>query len=163
MIGATLYSQRKNLLDIYQSQDFYLGIHREPFYRVASLTGLELRPVEGTSEVWQFRQPSGGLQGRLIDVTGYLHDKPIEFGGDGKTYMVTRQDFTLALLFSGNPWRINLNEVRYKELELNPGKFFPSDWPAGLVSRVIRHKWRNILVLNESFLLKQIGLRTSSS
>jgi len=144
---------------VFKCRGFHLGVHREPFTRVMELPGLELIPVEGATEVWGFRQPMGGVRGRLIDVVGYLHDDPISLNGHGRTYMVTRQDFTLALLFPGTPFQINLNEVRYKELKPGEKPYYPPNWPQEMVSRVIRYKWNNIIILDEAFLLKQIGLR----
>jgi len=154
-----LYIQRKFLLDVFKCRNLYLGVYREPFTRVMELTDLELISVEGASEIWRFRQTAGGLRGRLIDVVGYLHDDPISLNGHGRTYMVTRQDYTLALLFPGSPFQINLNEARHKELNKEEKTYFPSSWPPEMVSRVIRYKWKNIIILDEAFLLKQIGLR----
>ena len=154
-----MYIQRKFLLDVFKCRNLYLGVYREPFTRVMELTDLELISVEGASEIWSFRQTLGGLRGRLIDVVGYLHDDPISLNGHGQTYMITRQDYTLALLFPGSPFQINLNEVRHKELNKEEKSYYPSAWPKEMVSRVIRYKWKNIIILDEAFLLKQIGLR----
>jgi len=157
-----LYIQRKFLLDVFKYRNLRLGVYREPFTRVMELTALELIPVEGTSEIWGFRRKGEGLRGRLIDVVGYLHDDPISLNGQGRTYMITRQDYTLALLFPGTPTQINLNEIRHKELKKEETSTYPAEWPQETVSRVIRYKWNNIIILDEAYLLKQIGLRPGS-
>ena len=136
-----------------------LGVFRDRFDRVVELQGFELTPVEGASEVWNFRNPLSGQRGRLLNVKGYLDDAPISLTTRGRAYMITRQDYTLALLFPGAPRRIKLNQARYKVLDVNAKPRYPRHWPTGLVTRVIRMRLRNIIILDESFLLRQIGLR----
>ena len=136
-----------------------LGVFRDRFDRVVELQGFELTPVQGTSEVWNFRNPLSGQRGRLLNVAGYLDDAPISLTTWGRAYMITRQDYTLALLFPGAPRRIKLNQARYKVLDVNTKPPYPRHWPTGLVTRVIRLRLRNIIILDESFLLRQIGLR----
>lgn len=153
--------QRKNLLDVFRLTAGYIGVYRETFDRVTELDGFELTPVGDTSDTWEFRNPMTGQRGRLLDVDGHLSDDPIAINTRGRAYMITRQDFTLALLFPGNPQRIRLNESRYKVLhpEASRRPLFPPEWPEGLVAKVIRMRLRKILILEEIFLLKQIGLR----
>ena len=154
-----MYTQRKNLLDVYAIHGHYLGVFREAFDRVMELEGFELAPVNGAPEVWEFRNPETGQRGRLLNVSGYLHPDPVALTTKGRTYMITRQDFTLALLFPGAPWRLRLNQTRHKPVALDGRLPYPAEWPREMVTRVIRARFRNIVILNEPFLLEQIGLR----
>jgi hypothetical protein len=156
-----LYTHRKNLLDIFRINGTNLAIHREPFERVMELEGFELTPVGNRPEIWEFRNPVTGQRGRLMNVQGYLNDDPVFLNTEGRAYMITRQDFTLALLFPGIPRRIKLNKTRHKVLPLGAGRnpLAPASWPDGTVTRAIRVRFSNILILEEEFLLRQIGLR----
>ena len=156
-----LYAARKSLLDTYAVNGATLGLSREPFDRVVELKGFELTPVEGAPEVWQFQHARNGLRGRLLDVTGFLYDVPVALSTRGRAYMVTRQDFTLALVLPGVPKRLKLNEIKYSIVPRDKRLPYPNVWPAELITRVIRFRWRNIVILNETYLLKQIGLRGS--
>ena len=144
-------TQRNNLLDVYRVQGVYLGILREAFDRVVELKGFRLTPVAGAPEVWEFRDPAASLRGRILNVAAYLQPDPVA--------LITRQDFTLALLFPGAPWRVNLNRTRHKPVALDGRLPYPDGWPPGLVTRVIRLRFRTVAILDESFLLRQIGLR----
>ncbi|HKI98494.1 MAG TPA: hypothetical protein VKB51_08495 [bacterium] len=154
-----MHAQRKNLLDVYRVHDAYLGIYREAFDRVMELQGFELTPVPEAPEVWEFRNPDEALHGRLLNVAGYLHPDPVALTTKGRAYMITRQNFTLALLFPGSPWRLHLNRTRYKLISQERSMLYPVEWPREMVTRVIRTRFRNLVILNEAFLLQQIGLR----
>ncbi len=154
-----LYIHRKNLLDVYPVAGRHLGIFREPFERVQALHGLELRPVEAQPECWDFNNPLSGERGRLLSMGAFLSTAPITLNTQGRAYMVTRQDYTLALLFPGAPKRIKLNETRHTILVGSRGSPYPQEWPEGLVQQVIRLRFRTIVILDEVFLLRQIGLR----
>ena len=156
---ASLYTQRKNLLDVYRVQGVHLGIFREAFDRVMELAGFELTPVAGAPEIWEFRDPGSPLHGRLLNVAGYLHPDPVALTTRGRAYMITRQEFTLALLFPGAPWRLHLNRARHKPVALEGRLPYPGEWPRELVTRAIRLRFRTIVILDESYLLQQIGLR----
>jgi hypothetical protein len=154
-----LYTQRKNLLDVYRVHGVHLGVFREAFDRVVELEGFELTPAAGAPEVWEFRNPAAALRGRLLNVPGYLHPDPVALTTKGRAYLITRQDFTLALLFPGAPWRVALNRTRHKAVALDGRLPYPGEWPREMVTRVIRARFRTIVILDESFLLQQIGLR----
>jgi hypothetical protein len=154
-----LQPPRKNLLDVYRLRGVYLGLFREAFDRVLELEGFELTPVAGAPEVWEFRNPEAGLRGRLLNVAGYLHPEPVRLSTRGRAYLITRQDFTLALQFPGLPWRLHLNRTRHKPVALEGRLPYPDDWPRELVMRAIRVRFRTIVILDEAFLLQQIGLR----
>lgn len=147
------------MLDVYRVHGHHLAVFREAFDRVLELQGFELTPVNGTPEVWEFRSAEASLRGRLLDVTAYLHSEPVALTTKGRTYMITRQEFTLALLLPGAPWRLRLNQTRHKPVPLEGRLPYPEQWPQELVSRVIRTRFRNVIILNEAFLLEQIGLR----
>ncbi|MDH5751371.1 MAG: hypothetical protein OEZ59_03000 [Deltaproteobacteria bacterium] len=157
-----MLAQRKTMLDVFQCHEHYLGIFRDTFTRVSDLSGVTLVPVEGSTVVWNFVNAAGGMRGRMIDVEGALHNQPIALNSQVRAYMITRQDFTLALLLSGSPWRLNLNDVRYKVVAPGKKPMFPPQWPEGAITQVIRHRLRNILVLDEVFWLQKIGLRAGN-
>jgi hypothetical protein len=154
-----LQAQRKNLLDVYRVHGVHLGVYREAFDRVMELQGFELVPLAEAPEVWGFRNAAAALRGRLLNVAAYLHAGPVALTTRGRAYLITRQDFTLALLFPGAPWRVNLNRARHKPVALEGHLPYPESWPRELVTRVIRTRFRNVVILNEAFLLQQIGLR----
>ena len=158
-----MYNQahRKNLLDVYRVNSYQLGVYRESFDKVMQLEGMELTPYEDVSAVWNFRNPTTGQRGRLLNIGGYLSDEPISLNTKGRAYMITRQDFTLALLFPGVPRRYKLNTTRYKLVPKEKQSVFPENWPEELIVRVIRFRFRNVAILNEGFLLREIGLRGS--
>jgi hypothetical protein len=154
-----LLAQRKNLLDVYLVHGVYLGIFREAFDRVMELEGFELTPVAQAPEVWEFSNPGAALRGRLLNIAAYLHPGPVALTTRGRAYLITRQNFTLALLLPGSPWRLHLNRTRYKPVALDGRLPYPEDWPRELVSQVIRTRFRTVAILDEAFLLQQIGLR----
>ena len=155
-----MHNQRKNLLDIYPVGSGHVGIFRDPFEKVMELEGFELTPTENASEIWEFSHPDSGIRGRLLNVEGFLGDEPVSLTTRGRAYMITRQNFTLALLFPGSPRRLKLSESRFKVVakDSDPGAVLAA-WPAAAIDKVIRHRFRNIVILEEAFLLQQIGLR----
>lgn len=154
-----MYSQRKNILDIYRVHGHRLGVFRDAFERVMELRGFELTPVNGAPEIWNFRSAESGLRGRLLDVASYLDPEPVSLNTTGRAYMITRQDYTLALLFPGAPSRMRLNETRHTVVPPERMPSLPALWPREMIARVIRTRFRNTVILNEAFLLEQIGLR----
>ena len=158
--GCILYKQRKNLLDVYQVGANRVGIFRESFERVMELDGFELTPSGEVHEIWDFTNSISGLRGRLINVEGYLGDSTLTLTTQGRAYLVTRQEFTLGLLFPSAPRRLKLSEIRYRVLpDKEQRAALPLLWPVGAVDRVIRHRFRNIIILEDGFFLEQIGLR----
>lgn len=158
---APLYAQRKNLLDVYHVEGVYVGVLREEFERVVGMEGCELSLDPGDAEVWQFRHAGASLHGRLLNVAAFLHPGRVALNTRGRAYTVTRQDFTLALMFPGAPRRLHLDRVRHRVVQLDGRRPYPEQWPRELVRQVIRTRFRTIVILNESFLLQQIGLRPS--
>ena len=155
-----MYKQRKNLLDIYRVGANRVGIFRESFERVMELDGFELTPSGEVHEIWNFTNALSGLRGRLINVDGFLGDSPLTLTTRGRAYLVTRQDFTLGLLMPGAPRRLKLSEIRYRVLpDKEQRAALPLLWPVDAVDRVIRHHFRNIIILEDRYFLEQIGLR----
>lgn len=154
-----MQAQPKNLLDVYRVHDANLGIFRDEFDRVVGLEGCEFSLDPGEAEIWKFRHMGASLHGRLLNVEAFLHPGLTALSTRGLAYMVTRQDFTLALWFPGNPRRLNLDRTRYKPVVPNGRPLYPEQWPKELVSEVIRTRFRTICILSASFLLQQIGLR----
>lgn len=144
---------------MFQFKEWNLGLYRDAFDEVASLSGFKLAPIEGVREIWNFKSLNSGKRGRMMDISGYLSDEPISLNAKGTAYMITRQDYTLALLLPPALGRLNMNEARYKVMD-NPRKTpFPATWSKEMVAKVIRHKWKNIIILDEAYLLGRIGLR----
>jgi len=52
-----------------------------------------------------------------------------------------------------------LNQSNYKVLPKDTPNLCPEEWPREMVARIIRARFRTVLVLNEAFLLEKIGLR----
>ena len=148
-----------NKIDIHQIQSVNLGIIRTPFDRVMEVSGFSVRPVEGDASVWDFHHTASGEKGRLLHMEGFLGKRPVAVNGRGQAYLITRQGFTLALMFPSAPRRMKLNQANFKVLPPIAGKHYPQAWPAEMVSKVIRSRFRTIVLLDEAYLLKKIGLR----
>ena len=149
----------KNRLDIHKIRGFYLGVFREPFEQVVPLEGFLLRPDADSSIIWNFENPATGDRGRFLNVAGFLEGSPVSLSSSALAYSITRQGFTLALVFPGEPRRILLNRARYTPLRLDERPELPPEWPTGMVQRRIKLRWRRISILNEQFFLSMIGLR----
>ncbi|MBI3993982.1 MAG: hypothetical protein HY342_11965 [Candidatus Lambdaproteobacteria bacterium] len=151
--------QAKNRLDIYRINGVRLGVFREPFDRVGELAGYSVRAVAGNPTCWEFSNPETNEHGRLLDVMGLLCGQHVKLSSNAMAYMVTRQGYTLALLFPGSPRRIRLNLVRFRILKEEKEFAYPEEWPRELIARVIKVRFRQVVIINENFLLSQIGLR----
>ena len=147
-----------NRLDIHTIQNTRVGIFREPFEKVRELNGLMLRPVDETDVCWDFTHAESGDRGRMLDVTGMLHGAHVTLSSGGLAYMITRQGYTLALLMPPAPRRIRLNKVRFRKVDRDKAKI-PEGWPPDIIARVINYRFRNIALIDETFLLSQIGMR----
>ena len=150
-------------LDIHQIQTANLGIFRESFDRVAELPSLNLRPVEESICIWEFDCPQTGERGRLMDVDGFLSNGRVSLSVAGMAYLITRQGFTLALLFPAHPRRVRLTETNYKILPNEDRNAMPPHLPRDLISQVIRHRFRKILIVDQTYLLSKIGLRARAT
>lgn len=147
----------RNQLDVYRIAGYHVGIFREPFEQVLDLGGFELTPVQEDPVVWNFNHHEARLRGRMLNVAGFLGEGLVQMARSGRAYAITRQNFTLALHFPGRPRRLKLAGIRYRVLPQPPR--LPPAWPEGLVSQVLRYRFRNLLILDETVLLAQIGLR----
>lgn len=152
-------SLRKSRLDVHHVQSTYIGIYREPFDKVMEISGFRLKPVERSNCVWEFHHPGSNERGRLLHVEGFLTEELVSMSVKGTAYMVTRQDYTLALLFSSPARAMWLSQSNYKVLPKDGAGICPEEWPREMVARVIRSRFRTVLVLDEAFLLEKIGLR----
>ncbi len=74
--------------------------------------------------------------------------------------MITRQHFALALAFPSPPHTMWLTDANHKILPREDVSFLPAEWPREMVKKVIRLRFRKIIIIDESFLLRKIGLRT---
>ncbi len=59
----------------------------------------------------------------------------------------------------GAPRRIRLSETRHRVLPKDGKRVWPAHWPEELVARVIKVRWRTVVILDEGYLLRRIGLR----
>lgn len=150
---------RKNRLDVFPVHNTNLGVLRDTFDKVVELSGFHLKPVENSHCIWDFQHAESQEKGRLLHVEGFLGAGLVSMSVRGTAYMVTRQDFTLALLFSTQPKGMWLTEAKYKVLSKEQPKLFPPEWPKEIISRIIRARFRTVIILDESVLLKEIGLR----
>ncbi len=148
--------QPKNRLDIHKINGVRLGIFREPFDRVGELAGYLVRPVAEQPTCWDFSHPDSAEHGRLLDVTGLLSGRHVSVSSSAVAYMVTRNGYTQALLFPPAPRRIKLNRVRFRIVKEQKEFAYPPEWPRDLIARVIRVWFRDIIIINENFLLSQI-------
>lgn len=150
---------RKNRVDVHNVQSTNLGIYREPFDKVVELTGFRLTPVQNSHCIWDFQHSESNEKGRLLHVQGFLAGGMVTMSARGTAYMVTRQNFTLALLFSSPPRGMWLSEEKFKVLPKESSRAYPPDWPQDLISKIIRARFRTVVILNEAALLEKIGLR----
>jgi hypothetical protein len=123
------------------------------------LSGFRLKPVERSNCIWEFQHAESNEKGRLLHVEGFLSDGLLSMSVKGTAYMITRQDFTLALLFSSPARTMWLSQANYKVLSKDDPKVCPAEWPKEMIARVIRARFRTVVVLDEAFLLEKIGLR----
>lgn len=155
--------QHKTRLDVHRINSVNVGIYRAKFNQVVDLGGIKLVPDDRTGCVWQFSHPGSGERGRMLHVDGYLGDNSVVMSGKGMAYMITRQQFALALAFPNSPRTMWLTEGNHKILPKNDVGMFPPEWPREMIKSVIRLRLRKIVIIDESFLLRQIGLRTPDS
>lgn len=155
--------QYKTRLDVHQIDSINLGMYRSPFDKIVDLGGIEVAPVDQSGYVWKFTHPASGEKGRLLHMEGYLGDQPVVISARGMAYMITRQHFTLALAFPSPPRGMWLTDSNHKILPREDLSFLPPGWPREMIKKVIRLRFHKIIIIDESFLLRQIGLRSPDS
>jgi len=154
---------QKTRLDVHRIGGVYVGIFREPFERVLLLQGFVLRPAGEQAWLWEYKNTDSGERGRLLDVAAYLGEAHVALSSKGVAYTTTRQGHPVALLFPGAPRRMRLNRDKYKVLHGEDQPAVPDEWASDLILRVIQHRFRKIVILDEKHLLSTVGLRTGSS
>jgi len=153
----TLYGARPNRLDIHRLGDHYVGLFREPFDRVAPLAGFQLRPANDDHTIWTFNDPENGMEGRLLNVAGFLMGQHVQLSADGLAYLVRDHGRMLALHLPPHPKRLKLTEANYKVVQAKEGQpLYPDAWPKGLVVRVIRSWLYRVAILDEKYLLARL-------
>ena len=153
----------RNRLDVYNIQSVNVAIFREAFDRVVELTGFQLQPVKDSTYIWDFQHPETLSRGRLLHVEGFLREGLISMSNRGTAYLVTRQEYSLALVFPTAPRGMRLNKTSFKVISKEDRKAYPSGWPERAVAQVIRSRFRKFVILDEAFLLEIIGLRTEAA
>lgn len=155
--------QYKTSLDVHQIESINLGMYRSPFDKIIDLGGIQIEPADRSGYVWKFDHPGSGEKGRLLHMEGYLSERGVVISGRGMAYMITRQHYTLALAFASSPRRMWLTDSNHKILPREDVSFLPPEWPREMIKKVIRLHFRKIVIIDESFLLRQIGLRSPDS
>lgn len=153
----TLYGARPNRLDVHRFGDIYVGLFREPFDRVVSLEGFQLRPGNRDLTIWTFTDPETGMEGRLLDVAGHLISPQVQLSSEGLAYLVRDHGRLLALHLPPHPKRLKLTEANYKVVHPKEGKpLYPESWPKSLVVQVIRSWLYRVVILDEKYLLARL-------
>jgi len=143
---------RTNRYDVYRIQNVHLGVAREAFDRVVNLSGFQLRPTD-QPYLWDFRHSHGGERGRLLHVEGFLGGTSIALLPGSQAYLVEHKGKTRGLLFPPTPKRMRVNYEAHRVVPLEKLKGFPSHWPKQLVSKVLRVRIRDLVLLDQAFLL----------
>jgi hypothetical protein len=152
-----LYGASPNRLDIHRLEDHYIGLFREPFERISPLSGLQLRPGNDDHTIWTFTDAESGLEGRMLNVAGFLMDSQVQLSADGLAYLLRDRGRMLALHLPAHPRRLKLTEANYKVVQAKEGKpLYPESWPKGLVVRVIRTWLYRVAILDEKYLLARL-------
>ena len=77
----------------------------------------------------------------------------------GMTYMVRDHVRMLALLLPPAPRKIKLTEANFKVVpRKDEAAKYPSEWPRGLLVRVIRNWLHNVIIVDEKYLLARLTL-----
>ena len=139
-------------LDIHPVEDIQLGIFRDPFERVETLSGYLLRPSKLSPVVWGFRKGSAPA-GYLMDVAGHLLSSYATFPQNGTVYLLNHKGHRMGLLFPPPSYSLDLTRTKVKILPGETPALYPEGWPGKLVTAVIRYRFRKVIVLNERFLL----------
>jgi hypothetical protein len=153
----------KTRLDVHQIQSVNIGLYRTAFDKIVDLAGFQIQPTDQSGWVWEFQRPDSGGPGRLLHVEGFLSGGGVTISVEGTAYMITRQHFTLALAFPSAPRNMWLSDSNHKVLPKDDELSLPAGWPRELVAKVIRSRFRKVVIIDESFLLQKIGLRTPLS
>jgi hypothetical protein len=148
----------KQAVDVFTEDDGHLALPVEPFRRILRPTGCRLDPIDGFPVVWRFTEGQGGQSGVVLNVLGFLNGGAMSISSRGWLYETERDGHPVALFLPGGPKRMRLSETRYKVLTAEAGgaPLFPAAWPKEAVLRVIRVRFRTIIVLNAEFLLAQV-------
>ena len=143
---------RASRYDIHRIQNIQLAVHRESFDQVTDLAGYQLRP---TAEpfLWDFQHNRSGNKGKLLHVEGFLGGSSIALQPHGQAYLVAMKGKTLGLLFPGVPKRMKLIPSHYRAIALEKYKGLPQDWPREIAEKILRVRMRELIFLNEFFLL----------
>lgn len=158
--GTVTIMAQKTQLDVHQISSVNLGIYRAQFDRIVELGGIRIQPTDETGCIWKFAHPDSGERGRLLHVEGYLGGNGVVMSGRGMAYLITRQRFALALAFPSAPRTMWLTDANHKKLPRDDESLLPGGWPQEMIKSVIRLRFRKILIIDEAYLLRQIGLRS---
>jgi hypothetical protein len=150
-------ADRPTRLDVHRLGDHLIGIFREQFDRIVTLAGFRLKPANADFTIWSFVDPDTGLEGRLLNVAGWLQDDHVALSTPGTAYLVRDAGRLLGLYLPPTPKRLKLTEANYKTVQAKPGHpLYPDTWPKGLVVRVIRSWLYRVVIVDEKYLLARL-------
>jgi hypothetical protein len=145
-------------MDVFSDGDGQLALPVAPFRNILRPTGCRLDPMEGFPVVWRYTVGPQDRQGVVLNVAGLLNGGPISISSRGWLYEAERDGRFLALFMPGSPKRLRLGGMRYKVLSPETARtpLYPEGWPKQAVQRVVRVRFRTIVVLNAEYLLAQV-------
>ena len=149
----TPMATRISRYDIHNIQNVKLAVNRETFDQVTDLSGFQFRPT-GEHYLWDFQHSGSGHKGRLLHVEGFLGVPSIALQPNGQAYLVNLKGKTLALLFPGPPKRMKLVPAHHRTVPIEKFKGLPPGWPREIVEKVLRVRLRDLVLINEFFLLE---------
>lgn len=145
-------------MDVFSEGGGQLALPVAPFRSILRPTGCRLDPMEGFPVVWRYTMEPQGRQGVVLNVAGLLNGGPMSISSRGWLYEAEREGRLVALFMPGNPKRLRLGEVRHKVLAPETARtpLYPETWPKEAVQRVLRVRFRTIVVLSAEYLLAQV-------
>ncbi len=144
-------------LALHRAGALWIGLERERFDAELQPSRLELIPEKRSPVVWQYRSDEGET-GRLLNVLGWLEGGMVSVSTRGTLYRKRGERGPLALFLPEAPKPLDLGAKPPKTLSPDGRKkpLYPAAWPKQAVQRVIRHRFRTIVVLDADTLLNEL-------
>jgi hypothetical protein len=136
-----------------------LALPPEGFDWIGAVTGCLLTPLPESPLLWRFRNPETGDEGRLLNVPGLLDGALVSVASRGRLYVARRPGAALALFMPGKPRHAALVDDRRKDLNPETARqpLYPAHWPKAAILRVLRVRFRTVVVLDPGYLLARFG------
>jgi hypothetical protein len=147
----------RHAVDVFTDGEGHLALPVEAFTRIFRPTGCRLDPIEGFPVVWQYTAAEG-RRGAVLNVPGFLNGGTVSIASRGWLYERERDGQASALFMPGSPKRMRLSETRHKVVAPDSAgaPLYPEGWSKAAVLRVIRVRFRTIVVLDAEYLLAQV-------